>query len=70
MTMKVQRKDPTTLGLILCRCGHSQRAHERWLEACQADGDALRWYGSGCPCVRFTEAPFAAQQIPLFTVER
>ena len=54
----------TGVGLLLCRCGDPQGEHlwERahGLTVCRR---------AGCRCVRFTEAPFADQQVPLFEDE-
>lgn len=51
------------LGATLCRCGHAQADHHLGREDCRAP--RARRYGCGCPCLRFTEAPFEAQQYPL-----
>jgi len=52
-------------GLLLCRCGHPRRGHDP-AGQCLADDLERRFGHPQCGCLRFTGAPFAAQQLSLF----
>ncbi len=59
-------------GLVLCTCGHELRQHwvdgHRRVTVCQVlqpGVQILSQRARQCPCVRYREAGFGVQQIPL-----